>query len=856
MIRLIAHLSHSHSNAAFTCNIVRHSFFCTAIISQARNISELEEAKLCNNRLLRRNSNLSNENQELYKQVDDLTNENRSLRNILLESSGDFKSNSGKRIPSINHAKDELMMELASVCKENKRLHIQIEKLKSSLGLKEKESKLMTRELTSLRDEIKEHVTREHNLGKVPKYLEESTEHTESSHITTDSPGSKRSDICDIYLTTDAIACTANSDKKVREELVQKGHGSTMMTSNEDGSIDDPLVLGKDQQQIDSDQLLCYCKESETIPNSINDLITLSERKVLESRIDSFQNVNKELTTEISALKNTNEEIKQNFTLKLKDLQIINSELKKTVNGYQEHEEQIAGIREKNYHLEVENGKLQKCMEDAAYIKVENEELKRKLEMKANECMKHEKVHEDKLQLEESLQEHVKLLELLQDENEMLTKKNEKLYQLEYNEVLQKSEIENLKTEISCFEIFVKEQAEEQKALQVEVNHLKRQIENKEKEIVQVRKKNSEIRAKLLDMAVEVEEVDRLNCENEQQRDTIANQQVLKAELATEVDSLRSKLGSLDRIRREHDELINELEMYKRKVYDVERKYQEAADLLVELDTKIDNTEEELAEANKLIEKLSTEKLQLIEECSSSAERIQSLKELLEKRSKDKTLLEKDAVRIQEDRALKTEVGPKQIRSIDSISEVLAKSKGDVACYMSEYLDHSYHSVRSYQGRLDTKAQETNVHKQIVEKEADKVKLELENAKLEVKYEALKEDRGFKNLGCADEKGDTIRDSSKVVRLFQERLDALMRSNFKLREEKIEMEKYVEEVMAENESLNAQISEVCNHTKIRISELFDSIIIKLPAILRFKIIFLMLLLSCSVMQNARMIYWR
>ena len=823
MIRMIAHLSHSHSNAAFTCNIVRHSFFCAAIISQARNISELEEAKLCNNRLLRRNSNLSNENQELYKQVDDLTNENRSLRNILLESSGDFKSNSGKRIPSINHAKDELMMELASVCKENKRLHIQIEKLNSALELKEQESKLMNRDLISLRDEIKEYVTREHNLSNVSKYLHESTEHTGSNHKTTDSPGSKKSDKRDIYLTTDAIACTANSDMKetkncVRGELVHKGRGSTMITSNEYDSIDDPLVLGKDQQQIHSDQFVSNSRDNEAIANNVN--MTLNKRKGFESKRGLLENLNEKLTKEICDLKNTNEQIEQDFTKNLKDLQVMKSELERKVTEYQELEQQITEIREKNCHLEVENGKLHKCMEDAAYIKVEYEELKRKLEIKANECTKYENVHEDKLKLEQSLQEHVKLLELLQDENEMLIKKNEKLYEMEYNEVLQKSEIENLKTEISCFEIFVKEQAEKLKTLQVEVNDLKRQIENKEKEIVEVRKKNSEIRAKLLDMAVEVEEMDRLKFENEQQRDTIANQQVLKAELATEVDSLRSRLGSLDRIRHEHDELINELEMYKRKVYDVERKYQEAADLLFEFDTKIDNTEEELAEANKIVEKLSKERIQLLDERSSSEERMKSLNQLLDKVSKEKLLLEENTVKLQEEvLALKIEVGPKQIRSIDSISEVLAKSKGDVACYMSEYLDNNYHSARSYQDRLDTKAQETNVHKQIIEKEADKVKLELENAKLEMKYEALKKDRGFKNLERADEKWEIIRDSSKVVRLFQERLDALMQSNSKLTEEKIEMEKYVEEVVAENESLNAQISEVCNHTKIRISAL-------------------------------------
>ena len=268
-------------------------FFCAAIISQARHISQFEEAQLCNNRLLRRNSNLSTENQELYQQVDDLTNEIKTLRGMLLESCEDFKSKSGRRLSPMNHGKDELMLELASVCEENKKLHIQIEKLTSALELKEKESKSMNTELTLLRDNIKEHVTIEHTLGTISKYLDESLVHT-------DSPGSKRSDEPYTSLTSDDSVCTSvnsiniETGNGVLGELVHKGNESTMITTNEDSSIDDSLVLGEDLKQNDSGRSLGYSKADESIPKNVKirsfqerlDALMQSNAKLLGEKIE------------------------------------------------------------------------------------------------------------------------------------------------------------------------------------------------------------------------------------------------------------------------------------------------------------------------------------------------------------------------------------------------------------------------------------------------------------------------------------------------------------------------------------------------------------------------------------------
>ena len=1162
------------SIAPVLCNSVKIYFFYVALLSQARNISEFEDARLCNNRLLRRNSSLSTENQELYRQVDLLTSENKSLQGILLESSDEFKSRSG-RMPPINHAKDELMMELASVCEENKRLHIRIEKLKSAMRSKKRDFDTITGKLVSLKDELKEQSRGNDTLDIVLKFLEECIGQTDITHKTADSQNSQRSKRANNAQSSESFACTSVESNNIEtpnciQSLIElKEHELKLMASNTDSGIGDSLGQGKELQHIDSDRSFNHSVADETLDNSVK--MSLNERKGFESMMESLQISNENLTREIYDLKNTNEQIKQEFTMKLTDMQMMNSELENKIKGYNLIEEQMAQIQEQNYLLEIENRKLQNFMEEANCRKGEIGEPEMKLETKesmklqencsiktdnkmfkmlamkseerdafAEECSKlrqeiedmtmsiedlaenitgisingqgvaaaidiitaccfddgeseslsaselqeeveveqlrtyentvepkkiqhksicdlksectllrrsmseleeknnnlhelyvtlfeekneleqqnktlqaaqsmglsrmnsvecasdletqlgrlssidsrslneklssltsicvglkanlqkterdlsewneigqliteaipgnqiqqdvslpstyyvkeeltrlvdeynrlkctediimrqslenedvrdqlaaltlknndmsnelsklalrerqfhdvktrlskscnernylqrdihmltdriaeyeenfmmyrdiirecdelrlqHETVCKDKSKLEEILEEHVNVLELLQKENLMLQERNQELSELTNQENQQKIETENLKEEILRFKNLTIEQAEKQRALEEEVENLKRQIEKKEKEIVEAQEENSKVRARLSEIALEVEEMDRLKCENEvnesinvEQRDTISNLHIQKAELATEVDCLRSKLGSLDNIRQEHDELIQELEMYKRKLYDMESKYKQAADLVVDFDTRFDNTEEELAEANKLVETLSKENIHLVGECSSSAESIERLQELLKKSSKEKLLLEEDAIRLQEEvHALKTEVEPKQSRSIDKVSRVLARSKSDVTCYMSEYLEKNYH----FGNRFNMKAKDMIGCEEIVEREAENARLQLENAQLKVKYDTLKEERGFKNLECANETAHRSIDNSKVVGSFQERLDALMQSNAKLTEEKVEMEKQVEEVVAENESLCAQVSEVRN----------------------------------------------
>ena len=57
---------------------------------------------------------------------------------------------------------------------------------------------------------------------------------------------------------------------------------------------------------------------------------------------------------------------------------------------------------------------------------------------------------------------------------------------MEYNDIMQKSDIENLKTDIWCLENIVQEQADRQRALEQELEDLKGQIETKRQRLLRL----------------------------------------------------------------------------------------------------------------------------------------------------------------------------------------------------------------------------------------------------------------------------------------------------------------------------------------------------------------------------------
>ena len=352
---------------------------------EARTISELEEGTICVNEVLRRNLKLASENQDLYHQIHNLRKEHRVLQ-IRLSSELPKKLDSTCQRESkalLRCVRDKLKNELASVCEENKKLHIEIQQLKSALTLKEQDSKSINRKLILLKDKLREHSKGDHKLGILLRSLDKDIDYT---YKTADSQVSIRTDKRDAALTSESITCTSVESNKIetqngiQAQLELKEHELKMMASNTDSGIGDSLGQGKELQHIDSDRSFNHSVADETLDNSVK--MSLNERKGFESMMESLQISNENLTREIYDLKNTNEQIKQEFTMKLTDMQMMNSELENKIKGYNLIEEQMAQIQEQNYLLEIENRKLQNFMEEANCRKGEIGEPEMKLETK------------------------------------------------------------------------------------------------------------------------------------------------------------------------------------------------------------------------------------------------------------------------------------------------------------------------------------------------------------------------------------------------------------------------------------------------------------------------------------------
>ena len=369
--------------------------------------------------------------------------------------------------------------------------------------------------------------------------------------------------------------------------------------------------------------------------------------------------------------------------------------------------------------------------------------------------------------------------------------------------------------------------------LEEEINELKHEIGNKEYEILEAHEENSEMKAKLSNTVLEFGEIDRLKkeieglkSENElnqsissEQRDRISNLHFQKAELATEVDNLRSKLGSLENIRQEYDQQMKELETYKKNCFDMENKYQQARDLLAFYSASYEKTEAELAEVNNPVDMLTKEKIQLTSECASTNNSLERRQKWLEENRRDKLILEESAKRLKADvYALKTE--PVSCEEIDQISKKFTKSKDSEDFYTSKYLDVDHVSSNLNCDSAKMKADIKEIREELIEMKIVNSRLQLENAQMKMNYETFRSRELLGNLETMNEKAVTSRNDLQLVRSFQGRLDALSNSNAKLISDKQGMENYLDEIVADSQSLNAQILEVGNETTVKYLEFY------------------------------------
>ena len=446
--------------------------------------------------------------------------------------------------------------------------------------------------------------------------------------------------------------------------------------------------------------------------------------------------------------------------------------------------------------------------------------------------VQYESAYADKSKLQKLLEEHIEMLKILQNENIMLHNKITNFYEVERREDQRNSETDCLKKETADFEKFVQEHDEEKRTLEEEIKELKHEIQNKEYEILEAHEKNSEMKAKLSNSVSGVdEEIDKLKKEMEalrsenelsqsissEQRDIISNLHVEKAELATEIDTLRSKLGTLENIQQAHDQQMKELETYKKNCFDMESRYNQARDLAAFYTTSYEKTEAELVEVNNLVDILKKENVQLIGDCASSHSSLRRRQKWLE----EKVMLEENAKRLKaEVYALNTELQSASCGEIDQISRRLLKSKYSEDFYTSKYLDIDEICPQHDRDSANMKADIREIREELIGMKIVNSRLQLETAQMKLNFEALQGEKGLENLENMNIKGATSRSDSELDRSFQGRLDDLSNSNAKLISEKQEMEHYLDEIVADSKSLNAQILEVGYSTGVKYLEFY------------------------------------
>ena len=428
--------------------------------------------------------------------------------------------------------------------------------------------------------------------------------------------------------------------------------------------------------------------------------------------------------------------------------------------------------------------------------------------------MQNEAFSAENLKLQEVIGEHTEMLQLLQGENEMLHNEKERLYELENRKDQRIKEIDCFKNELAGAESFLREQAKEKRLLEDKVSELNTLVEVKEFEIDEMREENSELNTQLSAMSIKVEEFERVKSENDlqqsisfEQRDTISSLHLQKAQLATEIDDLRSRLGSLDNVTKGHNELIEELEAYKINYIDMESKYLHAKELADTFGDRYENAEAEAAEANRIVDVLSKEKNKLISECDNITKDRERLQELLEESNKEKATLQEDLKRFKKEaEALKTQLDSTPIKSIYKVSKILAK--GDIENFVSTNIENVGISDKKEKHVTDMKLQVRQLRQELIEKEAINASLHVENTHLKIDYETLLEKKTSEKEKREAIEAKESRNELQRLGSFQERLDALMESNAILNTEKAEMETYLQDIIAENQSLSTEVQEV------------------------------------------------
>ncbi|XP_065064720.1 myosin-3-like [Rhopilema esculentum] len=449
-------------------------------------------------------------------------------------------------------------------------------------------------------------------------------------------------------------------DTKINLELVAK-------KANEWSEVEDlvrskssecrPLTEDLRQNGIGSDQ--CSSEVGSQAVNVKDFIGILLKEQERAKKIIAEQNIQyNELKTRHDAVLAKNNEL-QNDISRLVLTERENSDLRKRLQKLSSER----GIVRKNLDWQVEKeSEIELLSETNSTLMTENERLRS---------------HADQLVQEKSECEVV--LGLLEKENEGLLEKAIKLDDLELHQNRRQDDVKGLQEEILFLGEIIREKDAEKMRLAEDVLDLQEKLENEEFKYLEAHEENECLKSEISDYKIRFDQLKsdyKMNQEVAiEQRGTISSLNLRKADLAIEIDHLKSHLGSLRKIKDENEALYSEVRSTKKDLKEMESQYHRAK---FEVDRFKKKNEEMFADFNSAAEVFSMEKKQLLQKCIS-LEKFMAKERLEYEASLNETEREKEV--------LKSELGmidgchKFNLEAMVKLRDELAECKKNLAVY-------------------------------------------------------------------------------------------------------------------------------------------------------------------------------
>ena len=418
--------------------------------------------------------------------------------------------------------------------------------------------------------------------------------------------------ICeDTKINLELVAKKADEWSEVEDLVRSKISECSPLTENlrQNGMGSDENNSEVGSQAVNVKDFICILlKEQERAKNII------AEQKIqyseLKSRHDAVVVKNNEMQNDISRLALTERE---NSDLKRR-LQKLSSErgiIRKNLDWQVEKESEIELLSETNSTLMTENDRLRS--------------------------------HADQLVQEKSECEVV--LGLLEKENEGLLEKAIKLDDLELQQNIRQDDVKRLQEELLILGEIIREKDTEKMRLAEDVLELQEKLENEEFKYLEAHEENECLKSDISDYKIRFDQLKsdyKMNQEMSiEQRGTISSLNLRKADLAIEIDHLKSHLGSLRKIRDENEALNSEVRSTKKALKEMESQYNLAKS---EVDSLKRKNGEMFADFDAAVKLLSMEKKVLIQRCTS-LEKVMAKERLEYESSLNEAEREKEALK-------------------------------------------------------------------------------------------------------------------------------------------------------------------------------------------------------------------